>query len=382
MKHVVRLALLALLLALGFSGFSRCSPEQDEGDIARAMAERLSDALDFEDGHTEEGPPPEDHAGDPAYPQIVDMEAPLELDLGELFTIRLFTDFADTSRIAGAIVHVDLAEGHIVIVAPYSDVDGFLQLEGRLREDPRIQGRPFLVYIGLQDVNGAVGNYVEWRLNVASEEEADASADAEESEPEPPVSQPGETCNPGDNPCQGELAGDCIDIDGTGTEYICSHGCAARADCTAEFPGGCCLELPDQSVMCAPAEKCGRAYLEVCTPPHSGLCNDGLLCITDYDSVGYCWHSCDVADRVCPDSGVCYEEDPIPPVCIPPGSIAYDQSCGQGFGECAVGLWCHKQGGDPTGVCRYVCPFPDDGSCQDGGTCTQIQDTLGYCSPP
>ena len=372
-----RIALLSLLLLLGFAIFLQCAPEQDAGDIARALADRLTDALDFENGHPEDGPPPEDHAGDPAYPQIISMDAPSALGLGELFTIRLTTDFADTARIAGALVHVDLAAGHIVVDAPYDEALGFVQIQGRLREDPRIQGRPFLVFVGLRDIDGAVGNYVEWRLNVTDDLEADAAADAEA---EAPQSQPGAPCNATDSPCEGAAAPDCIDIDGTGSELICSHGCGMRADCTLDFPGGCCLELPDQSVMCAPASKCGRGYLEVCTTPFSGICNDGLLCINETDGTGHCWYACDVADRTCADNGVCINDPPTPPVCFPPGSIAYDQICGDGFGYCGLDLWC-LTGGQPTGVCRHVCSFPG-GACADGGTCVQIESEVGYCQPP
>ncbi|MFC1654198.1 hypothetical protein ACFL2F_00185 [Myxococcota bacterium] len=179
--------LLCLVLAAGVPG---CKQETfDPRDLADALSEEMTDALDFDNSDVMAGAPPE---ADPTGPQMSAYTAPLLVGASvlqpdgtpigfpyeEIFTITLYGPTGLTT-VKGAIAHVrqankdDSAAQHIRIEpAVYDQLTGEMTLTARVhRQDSRgqdVSGNSFHVGLAmLVDDGGSdqVGNYLEWNLS-------------------------------------------------------------------------------------------------------------------------------------------------------------------------------------------------------------------------
>jgi len=147
---------------------------------AQELADRLSAALEFQNSSTVDGPPPAEHADDSSFPQTTGFDVPSVIPYGHNFVLALRTDFVDSSRIAGGVVHVEHASKHIVIDSPYNSDSGSVNLLGSLIEDPQVAGQSFTIRVGLLDDKDELGNTLPWVLDTPAldELEPDAGADA------------------------------------------------------------------------------------------------------------------------------------------------------------------------------------------------------------
>ncbi len=165
MKREGFLFVVVLLVLLGMSGYG-CQKGSDSEKIAQELADKLSDAFDFENSTDETGTPPEgSDASDVA--QISHMNAPSNLQLGEVFTVDLATDFQDPSVVVGAIVYVHDSQNHIKIWG--HPINGQLQLAGLLRDDKDLLGKDFVIDVAFLMVDGRVGVYHQWQLHIGEE---------------------------------------------------------------------------------------------------------------------------------------------------------------------------------------------------------------------
>ena len=204
MSAVKRVVLPVLLPALLAFTCLMCG-EDDLGKITQDMRDRLGDALGFDDGEYFEGPPPAEHAGDAAYPQITDSSFPESLEQGESFEITLVTDFTDIASVKGAVVYVEDAENHIRIqkelVAgvdyklmatgnlPGGDAGGgHMILTGTVTDEmDDLWGHEYRLIIAMLNTDDEVGNYVTWKLELprlekeASEGEGEGESDGDAS---------------------------------------------------------------------------------------------------------------------------------------------------------------------------------------------------------
>jgi hypothetical protein len=149
--------------------------EQREEEIAKALEDRLSEALDFEGGAVVPGAPPEEHAGDPNYPQTNSFDAPSVLVLGQPFSVKLAAaDSAVPADVSGAVVHVVGASSYIDVKAGVDVGTRIMELLGRLREDKTLAGAAFTIRLGMHDMSTRVGNYLEWKVNVVEVNEVES----------------------------------------------------------------------------------------------------------------------------------------------------------------------------------------------------------------
>jgi len=175
----MRRAALVPAIALASLLVIQCSGGDDELSPTE-LADRLTSALDFKDGSDQPGDPPEEHAGDAAFPQVTDVNAPATVAPGAAVVLDLMTDFADTGRIGGAVLQVSNATGHIRVSTPYSAATSSVRIQGSLTRDAEIAGRAFSVRLGLLDDAGAVGNYATWQVNVsAGDGDSDTDVDSD-----------------------------------------------------------------------------------------------------------------------------------------------------------------------------------------------------------
>ncbi|MBI5528766.1 MAG: hypothetical protein HY897_20745 [Deltaproteobacteria bacterium] len=169
MRNVFDIAAVACVVCWLFvpAGCS-CDDEQSEEDIARALANRLTESLGFKGGTVVEGPPPEEHRDDMDYAQVTKIQAPGALAAGQEYTVSLDTDFSNPRDVTGAVVYVEKADRHLK-VKPLFGLDPeamVMRLVGTFEGDPELVGKSFSVKIAMHDAETAVGNYVAWELAV------------------------------------------------------------------------------------------------------------------------------------------------------------------------------------------------------------------------
>ena len=100
-----RAMMVAGLAVLGTLLWTCSGSGDDVADISADLADRLTDALDFEDGEVNENPPPEEHADDSDFPQATVQSLPSSIAFNTPFSIVLTTDYAQPLRVRGAVVH-------------------------------------------------------------------------------------------------------------------------------------------------------------------------------------------------------------------------------------------------------------------------------------
>ncbi|RJO63244.1 MAG: hypothetical protein C4523_20990 [Myxococcales bacterium] len=202
MKRIFPVVFLVALLLAWASAFHACQEDdQDAADIAVALADDLTDSLEFDDSTMKKAPPPEEHDGEPAYPQITGSELPETLVADEDFTIRLSSDFSNAEQVIGAVVWVEGAEYYYEVYATLSDpgypspydpaarqrfavgnlIPGnqLMEIVGRLKEEPSIAGESFVVKIGMLRDDGQVGNYIDWDLTIPEDTDGDNTGDGD-----------------------------------------------------------------------------------------------------------------------------------------------------------------------------------------------------------
>jgi len=182
------LVVCAVVLLFGLwqgASFGGCASEQDADRIARALADRLTEALEFEDDPPKDSADnlPEENAGDASFPQVTALSAPSGLRSGEAFTLRVQTDFSNTADVAGAIVYVNNSGQYLNFTKSASSA-GVIEMQGRLKElsltDPKdpmqwVEGRAFKLKVamrssGMEGTPG-IGNFRKWQINVAQTQE-------------------------------------------------------------------------------------------------------------------------------------------------------------------------------------------------------------------
>ena len=130
------------LLCLVFVNL-QCSSGSDAAAIAKALAENLTDDLDFTGGVVvSDKPVPAGQAGTSA-PQITDLTPPKSLSLGETFSFSITPDFEQLAQISGVIVHVGTADSYIMVAV--QEPGSTILLQGTLAADNRVKGKDFSI---------------------------------------------------------------------------------------------------------------------------------------------------------------------------------------------------------------------------------------------
>ncbi len=147
---------------------SACSSDSDAGNIAKELADRLTDALDFDGGDVVDELPPDEHAGDNAYPQMQAVSGPNSLAEGASFVLTLTGASDATEMISGAALYVEPADKHIR-VEKSAGADGVLELTATFTGGSELQGEEFSIKCALLDADGLAGNYLVWETSVPKE---------------------------------------------------------------------------------------------------------------------------------------------------------------------------------------------------------------------
>lgn len=184
------------------------------------------------------------------------------------------------------------------------------------------------------------------------------------------------------NECYGNCA---LEPAPVGEGESCSNApCADGLVCVtkSDFSGEECVQRGGQQV----GENCSFG---------SGACADGLVCglgsCTEIPTLKADGESCNLDDELCTPGFVCANleqtaDGGLSGTCSAP--IAQGESCGQTF-QCAVGLYCESQEGQPGGTCQPTLTEGDacdpDGADGCGGDLECVADpggTTGTCQAP
>ena len=150
-------------LALAGWALLTCSDSGDNAaDISDDLADRLTDALDFEDGEVSEHPPPEEHANNSDFPQVTLQNIPTSVAFNTPFSIVLTTTYDQPLRVRGAVVHPLGARRHIVVTKSLQAIGGIMTLNARLLGIDDLYDKEITLQIALFNDDGDVGNYVDW----------------------------------------------------------------------------------------------------------------------------------------------------------------------------------------------------------------------------
>ena len=160
---------LLLMILLGLCG--SCSSGMDSEDVATALEDRLTDALDFENGTKHEGSPPKG-SSDSDAPQIREVRGEEDWRLGADFSIDLVSDFPEPEKVKRAIIHVIGAKSYIV-VDPSFLVKTIMGLSGTLKDDKDIRNKLFQMEFAMQTVDDQTGGYKSMSLNIKDEDAQD-----------------------------------------------------------------------------------------------------------------------------------------------------------------------------------------------------------------
>jgi len=168
---------LALLLALS----TGCDESNiDARSLAEALSEEFTDGIEFEDGTTEEGPPPEETAD---APQIMGIDAPISIGPAELgysglqpyntpFPITLQGDQdLEGPGVIGAVAHIrqankdDASERYIRIEPVPPDIIGNdLTLQAQVNYRRELAGNAFRVRLAFLLDDGRRSAFFPWNL--------------------------------------------------------------------------------------------------------------------------------------------------------------------------------------------------------------------------
>ncbi len=158
--------LIALLIIASITTLMACSGESEADKIARELADRLTDSMDFDDSTYEEGdPPPESE--NPEAPQIESVQGTL-VQIGSPFVLFVESEFADPELVTQVIMQIENADGYVLIEATLEN--GVIRLPGELQADLQLKAQEFNVRMALQTESGLVGNYYEFVLSILDQE--------------------------------------------------------------------------------------------------------------------------------------------------------------------------------------------------------------------
>ena len=180
-----------LLLLVLFATAPGCKESKlDPRDLADALSEELTDALEFDNGDVTAGPTPE---ADPSGAQISAFTAPMVagksiyqsdgtpvgFPYGETFIVTLYAT-SNLDNVVGAVAHIrqankdDYAPGYIRIEPPTSwdPGTGEMTLTARVNQHDRdgvdVSGNSFHISLALLSDDGTgvkAGNYLDWNLS-------------------------------------------------------------------------------------------------------------------------------------------------------------------------------------------------------------------------
>ena len=144
-----------------------CTSGDDANKLAGDLEDRLTDALDFDSGSTQDGAPPEENEGADA-PAITSLDTPDELGLGQLFVVRIASEFAQADTVDSAIVYVEGASKYIRVTSGLVAVTGGfeMRLAGILLADEALRNKSFNLKVALHTTGGVTGLYQPWQLRV------------------------------------------------------------------------------------------------------------------------------------------------------------------------------------------------------------------------
>jgi len=164
----LRVAAVSGACVLVLAGTSACDQDSDAGSIAFALADRLTDALDFENGSVQDGVAPDGEVGDPAVPQIVGAGLPARLAPGGGFGVKLLGSFdGDPALVRGAVVQVDGDDRHILVQQPFADYQ--MLLPGTLNAAATdLIGKTFRLRVALISTSGRAGAYAVWLVKIVA----------------------------------------------------------------------------------------------------------------------------------------------------------------------------------------------------------------------
>lgn len=154
------------LILLSLAG--SCSDDSDSEEASEALEERLTSSLQFEGGTIKEGEPPEEHADDAAFPQVVSITAPAVIQPRIEFSLNIEGDTSDPGKVMGAVVAVNNADSYLEVLEDYDANTNLMVLKGVLGEDRRLLGRNFSISVALLDTDYQVGNYKVWKVEITS----------------------------------------------------------------------------------------------------------------------------------------------------------------------------------------------------------------------
>lgn len=198
-------------------------------------------------------------------------------------------------------------------------------------------------------------------------------------------------------------------------ESDCSDIFSSAAECSDVGPdGGTCLPFANGANFCVPA---GTADLRAeCSgevdAPADLTCALGLLCVDGqceepcqpaadtcqapttcvvmfegHDELGLCHEACEpFSTNQCTQEGWgCWPISSTQGICVEVGSLREGETCGEGHGDCAEGMFCLLET-ETTGTCTLFCSpaaHPGEaGSCAgEGEVCTSLTlEHLGICT--
>ncbi len=257
MKQAVIVGLICLLPLFS----AGCSGSSDAGDVAKALEDRLTDALDFEGGSAEDGEPPEGE-NTPDAPQISGIDAPDTLHPDVPFVVRLSTDYAEPQNVDKAIVHVVGATKYLVVTTPLVEASHgwVMNLAGVLGEEMSLAGESFTLEYALQTRGGVTGAYKRKELDIP-EEDAEPDCDS------------GPCCNGGE---WIEDGGACTE----GDAFACTRdACTANHACESTLAADRCLidDTCYTSGDVKPDNECQTCQPETATDIFSAVA-DGTAC--------------------------------------------------------------------------------------------------------
>jgi|GEM_PF-5553900 len=158
--------LAAIVLCLGAMALLTCADDNaDVAEISEELADRLTDALEFEDGEVQPDPPPPEHANNSEYPQVSIQSRPSVLAFNTPFSIVLSGDYAQPARVRGAVIHVAGTRRHILVSKVLNPLDNTMTLSARIIGVAALYDKRITIRIALVNDSGDVGNYLHWTFD-------------------------------------------------------------------------------------------------------------------------------------------------------------------------------------------------------------------------
>ncbi len=161
------------ILICGLVLLSACTTEDsDTDDIGASLEDRLSSALEFEGGEVVNGELPATEADPEKAPQMIDLDAPVDLVGGQTFTVVATHETGSgpnaETPFTHTLVKVEGATGYIKVpsLPQVGDFGMEAILFGRLKDIADLRGKNFVIHVMLMDGSGNVGTFIVWNLTI------------------------------------------------------------------------------------------------------------------------------------------------------------------------------------------------------------------------